>query len=98
MWPILEGAVRRLAVAGSHGAVAALGDAMERGSLFAPVRTATLRRLAAEGLARIGTPDATALLSAAAADGSWGVRRAAKAGLSRASAGADAGGATPENG
>lgn len=98
MWPVLEGAVRRLAVSGGHEAVQALGEVLERGSFLAPVRTAALRRLASDGLARIGTGEAVAILSAAAADGSWGVRRAARAGLSRRPAVPEAEGASAKDG
>lgn len=81
MWLVHERAVRRLGTVGGPVAVQALGEVMERGRFFAPVRTAALRRQAAEALARIGTSNAVALLKAAAADGPWGVRRAARAAL-----------------
>jgi len=50
-----------------------------RGVWWAPFRTAVLRRAAATALMRIGTPDATAVLEEAAARGSRGVRKAARA-------------------
>jgi hypothetical protein len=67
-------------------AVSTLREAMYRGEWWAPRRTAMLRTAAAAALARIGTPDAIALLEEAAHRGPRGVRNAARAhlGTSRA--------------
>ena len=49
-----------------------------RGDWWAPLRTATLRRAAASALQRLGTPDATSVLTEAAIQGSRGVRKIAR--------------------
>jgi hypothetical protein len=54
--------------------VAALRQALYRGEWWAPRRTAQLRRAAAAALARVGTPEATAVLEEAARSGPRGVR------------------------
>jgi HEAT repeat protein len=57
--------------------VAALRDALYRGEWWAPRRTARLRQAAAAALARVGTPEAAAILDEAARSGPRGVRTAA---------------------
>jgi hypothetical protein len=64
--------------------VAPLKEALHRGEWWAPRRTAMLRTAAASALARIGTPEAVAILEDAAAEGSRGVRNAARAHLAAA--------------
>jgi HEAT repeat protein len=61
--------------------VPALKDALYRGEWWAPRRSAALREAAAAALARIGTPQAVAVLEEAARAGSRGVRAAARAQL-----------------
>ena len=76
--------------------VAPLKDALYKGEWWAPRRTSVLRGAAAAALARIGTPDAVAVLEQAVAGGTRGVRTAARGHLStarerrRAPAGTDA--------
>jgi len=56
----------------------ALRLVLHRGEWWAPFRTAALRRAAAAALKRLGSPEALAILQDAAANGSRGVRNAAK--------------------
>jgi HEAT repeat protein len=56
-----------------------LRTALHRGEWWAPLRTARLRRAAAAALARVGTPDALAVLQDAATKGSSSVRMVARA-------------------
>jgi HEAT repeat protein len=60
-----------------------LKDALYRGEWWAPWRTAALRSAAAQSLARIGTPEAIAVLEDAARSGPRGLRTAARAHLPR---------------
>jgi hypothetical protein len=62
-------------------AVPPLKEALYRGEWWAPRRSTVLRSAAAEALARIGTPDAQAVLDEAASSGPRGVRAAARARL-----------------
>lgn len=62
----------------------ALSGALHKGEWWAPRRTSALRHTAAAALARIGTPEAIAVLDDAIAAGGRGVRAAAKAHLPRA--------------
>ena len=64
--------------------VPALKEAMQRGEWWAPGRTRILRTAAAAALARMGTPEAAAILDEAARTGSRGVRRVARARISGA--------------
>jgi hypothetical protein len=57
----------------------ALKLALYRGEWWAPFRTAGLRQAAAAALRRINTPDSLAVLEEAAAQGSPGVRKVARA-------------------
>jgi hypothetical protein len=66
--------------------IAPLKEALYKGEWWAPRRTATLRGTAAAALARIGSADATAVLETAVAEGSRGVRHAARSHLSTARA------------
>ncbi len=66
--------------------VAPLKDALYKGEWWAPRRSAMLRGAAAAALARIGTPDALEVLERAVADGTRGVRNAARSHLSTARA------------
>jgi HEAT repeat protein len=61
--------------------IPALKNALYRGEWWAPRRSAALRRSAAAALARVGTPDATAVLEEAVKRGSRGVRAAARSAL-----------------
>jgi hypothetical protein len=56
-----------------------LKEALYEGTWWAPRRTKTMRMAAAAALARIGTPDAHAVLEEAAANAGRGVRAAARA-------------------
>jgi len=56
----------------------ALREVLYGGTWWAPFRTAALRRAAAAALHRLGSPDALAVLREAAAEGSHGVRKAAR--------------------
>jgi len=57
----------------------ALKVALHRGTWWAPGRTAALREAAASALARLGSPEAMAVLDEASRTGSRGVRRIARA-------------------
>jgi hypothetical protein len=71
-----------------------LRESLYKGEWWAPRRTATMRSAAAAALARIGTPEAFAVLAEAAGSGTRGVRAAARPHLIRARrAGTDAGAA-----
>jgi hypothetical protein len=56
-----------------------LRDVLHRGEWWAPSRTRTLRQASAAALRRIGSADSVAVLDDAAANGSRGVRHAARA-------------------
>lgn len=77
-------AIEALAALKDPIAVPELKAALHRGEWWAPGRTRILRTAAAAALARMGTPEATAILDEAAATGSRGVRRVARAQLSGA--------------
>jgi HEAT repeat protein len=55
---------------------------LSKGEWWAPFRTRRIRRAAANALRRLGSPEAHAILEAAAATGSRGVRAAARTALS----------------
>jgi hypothetical protein len=61
--------------------VSTLKDILERGEWYAPNRTARIRAAAARALRAMGSSGAERVLNEAAAGGSGGVRRAAKAAL-----------------
>jgi HEAT repeat protein/PBS lyase HEAT-like repeat-containing protein len=71
-------AVESLGALKDPDSVAPLKDVLYRGEWWAPRRTSTLRAAAAAALARIGTPEAHAVLEHAAAAGPRGVRAAAR--------------------
>jgi PBS lyase HEAT-like repeat. len=75
-------AIESLGALRDPAGVAPLRDALYKGEWWAPRRTAGLRTTAAAALARIGTADALAVLDQAVAEGSRGVRSAARAQLS----------------
>jgi len=71
--------------------IAPLKEALYRGEWWAPRRNTVLRTAAAEALARIGTPEAQAVLDDAASSGPRGVRTVVRAQLSAARRGRDRG-------
>jgi hypothetical protein len=87
-----ERAVERLGSLGGQHAIGALSTVLQRRSLWAPFRMVALHRLAIDALARIGTPDAVAVIETTAAYGLRLDRKAARARL------ADLEGATPGKG
>ena len=83
---IQERALQALGRASSPAVETALGHALRRGSLLAPLRTLRFHRYAAAALAQIGTRGAREQLEIAVGGGSWTARRAAHAALSRLAA------------
>jgi hypothetical protein len=79
--PIYLRAIESLGALRDPGGIAPLRDALYKGEWWAPRRTSTLRHAAGAALARIGTADAFAVLEEAAAQGSRGIRAAARAQL-----------------
>ncbi len=77
-------AIEALAALKDPIGVPELMTALHRGEWWAPGRTRLLRTAAAAALARMGTPEADAILEEAARTGSRGVRRVARARLSGA--------------
>jgi HEAT repeat protein len=61
--------------------IAPLKEALHKGEWWAPRRTSALRAAAATALARVGTPEARAVLDEAVANGPRGIRAAARAQL-----------------
>jgi HEAT repeat protein len=80
---VYVGAIDALGSFGGPDAVEALKEALEHGDWLAPFRTRQTRTAAARALRKIGTSPAVAALRDAAARGSLGVRRAARAELKR---------------
>ena len=78
MWHVYERAVLRLGVIGGRTAVDALADVMNKRVGWAPFKIVVLRRLAADAIARIGTPDALDALRVAANAGPRGTKSAAR--------------------
>ncbi len=68
-------------VAVDERSVATLKTILERGEWYAPNRTARIRAAAARALRAMGSASAERVLNEAAASGSGGVKRAAKAAL-----------------
>jgi HEAT repeat protein len=64
---------------GHPESIRTLKHVLYSGSIWTPFKTAALRRAAASALKHIGSDDATAVLDEAIANGSRGVRKAAKA-------------------
>ncbi len=84
--PVYLRAIESLGALHDPGGIAPLRAALYKGEWWAPRRTGALRSAAASALARIGTPEALAVLDEAVARGSRGVRSAARAQLSNARA------------
>jgi hypothetical protein len=76
--PVYLRAIESLGALRDPGGIAPLRGALYKGEWWAPRRTAALRAAAASALARIGTPEAMAVLDEAIAAGSRGVRSAAR--------------------
>jgi hypothetical protein len=81
MWAIHERAIERLGSLGGRHAITALSTVLQRRSLWSPFRMVALHRLAIDALARIGTPDAVAVVETVASYGLWLDRAAARARL-----------------
>jgi len=81
--PVYLRAIESLGALRDAGGIAPLRDALYTGEWWAPRRTSMLRHAAGAALARIGTPDAFAVLEEAATHGSRGIRAAARAQLSQ---------------
>ena len=79
-------AIESLGALRDPAGIVPLRDALYKGEWWAPRRTRALRSAAASALARIGTPEALAVLDEAVARGSRGVRSTARAQLSNARA------------
>ena len=79
--PVYLRAIESLGALRDPGGIAPLRDALYKGEWWAPRRTSALRTAAASALARIGTPEALAVLDEAIGRGSRGVRSAARAQL-----------------
>jgi hypothetical protein len=77
--PVYLRAIESLGALRDPAGIAPLHDALHKGEWWAPRRTAALRHAAAAALARIGTPEAVAVLEAAVSRGKRGVRAAARA-------------------
>jgi hypothetical protein len=77
-------AIEQLGLLRDPSAVEPLRKALYKGEWWAPRRTAALRNAAAAALARIGTPEAFTVLDDAVAQGSRGVRSAAREQLATA--------------
>ena len=76
-------AIEILGAVGGEDTVAPLRDALYRGEWWAPFRTRALRGTAARELRRARVPAAQQALRDAAAQGSWGVRVAARRQLAK---------------
>jgi hypothetical protein len=84
--PVYLRAIESLGALKDPEAVVPLKVALYKGEWWAPRRSAVLRGAAAAALARIGTPEAVAVLQEAATSGKRGVRNAAKSHLTVAPA------------
>ena len=71
-------AIETLGAVGGNAAIAPLRDALYQGEWWAPLRTRAIRQAAAQALRRTRMPDALQVLRDATAQGSWGVRAAAR--------------------
>ena len=80
--PVYLRAIESLGALRDPGGIAPLRAALYKGEWWAPRRTNVLRSAAASALARIGTAEALGVLDEAVAQGSRGVRSAARAQLS----------------
>jgi hypothetical protein len=79
--PVYLRAIESLGALRDPAGIAPLQETLHKGEWWAPRRTSALRHAAAAALARIGTADALAVLETAAAQGSRGIRAAARAHL-----------------
>jgi hypothetical protein len=79
--PIYLRAIESLGALRDPAGIGPLRETLYKGEWWAPRRTSALRHAAAAALARIGTADALAALENAAAEGSRGIRAAARAHL-----------------
>jgi hypothetical protein len=82
LMPVYLRAIESLGALRDPAGIAPLRDALYKGEWWAPRRTSSLRHAAGAALARIGTPDAFAVLEEAASQGTRGIRSAARAQLS----------------
>ena len=80
--PVYLRAIESLGALRDPGGIAPLRAALYKGEWWAPRRTSVLRSATASALARIGTAEALGVLDEAVAQGSRGVRSAARAQLS----------------
>ena len=71
-------AIETLGAVGGEDAIAPLRDALYQGEWWAPLRTRAIRQAAAQALRRTRMPGALHVLRDATAQGSWGVRAAAR--------------------
>jgi hypothetical protein len=81
--PVYLRAIESLGALRDPVGIPPLRDALYKGEWWAPRRTAGLRAAAASALARIGTPEAFAVLEEAVEHGPRGVRSAARTHLAR---------------
>jgi hypothetical protein len=81
--PVYLRAIESLGALRDSSGIVPLREALYKGEWWAPRRTSGLRGAAAAALARIGTPDAIAVLEEAVEEGSRGVRSAARPHLTR---------------
>src|SRR5258705_6607839 len=81
--PVYLRAIESLGALRDPSGIVPLRDALYKGEWWAPRRTSGLRNAAAAALARIGTPDAIAVLEEAVEEGARGVRSAARPHLTR---------------
>jgi HEAT repeat protein len=81
--PIYLRAIESLGALRDPSGIEPLQTALYKGEWWAPRRTSALRGAAAAALARIGTPEAFAVLEEAVERGSRGVRSAARTHLTR---------------
>ncbi|MFO7694744.1 MAG: HEAT repeat domain-containing protein [Vicinamibacterales bacterium] len=81
MWAVHERVVERLGTVGGRTSVDALSAVLQRRSVWSPFRMRSLRRLAIDALAKIGSPEAIGVIQSSAASGTRAVRAAARASL-----------------
>jgi HEAT repeat protein len=92
--PLVEVYLRAIGALGAlrnSEAIVPLTEALYRGEWWAPRRNTVLRSAAADALARIGTPEAQAVLDEAASNGPRGVRTVVRAQLNASRRGRDRG-------
>jgi len=81
--PVYLRAIESLGALKDPAGIAPLKLALRKGEWWAPGRTKALRNAAAAALARIGTPEAIAVLEDAMNSGSRGIRNASRANMPR---------------